>query len=226
MTSGNKQQRDPVTLLTICVLWLAMGVFVLYPIVRLLAMTFIVDGHLTFDNLLPFLANWYDRRAIVNSIILACAVGFAGTIIGFIFAFAVTRLSLPKWLTFFISAVTLLPLISPPFTSSIALTLCLGPNGIILTALGMENFNFFGIWGTFISETLTYFPIAFMTLSTILMRIDPNLEDAAYSLGASPFNVFKSVTFPLSVPGLANAFLLVFSCFSSSVSSTTWFTTT
>ena len=47
MTSGNKQQRDPVTLLTICVLWLAMGVFVLYPIVRLLAMTFIVDGHLT-----------------------------------------------------------------------------------------------------------------------------------------------------------------------------------
>ena len=101
MTSGTKQQRDPVTLLTICVLWLAMGVFVLYPIVRLLAMTFIVDGHLTFENLLPFLANWYDRRAIVNSIILACAVGFAGTIIGFIFAFAVTRLSLPKWLTFF-----------------------------------------------------------------------------------------------------------------------------
>ena len=45
MTSGTKQQRDPVTLLTICVLWLAMGVFVLYPIVRLLAMTFIVDGH-------------------------------------------------------------------------------------------------------------------------------------------------------------------------------------
>ena len=209
MTSGTKQQRDPVTLLTICVLWLAMGVFVLYPIVRLLAMTFIVDGHLTFENLLPFLANWYDRRAIVNSIILACAVGFAGTIIGFIFAFAVTRLSMPKWLTFFISAVTLLPLISPPFTSSIALTLCLGPNGIILTALGLENFNFFGFWGTFISETLTYFPIAFMTLSTILMRIDPNLEDAAYSLGASPFNVFKSVTFPLSVPGLANAFLLL-----------------
>ena len=174
MTSGNKQQRDPVTLLTICVLWLAMGVFVLYPIVRLLAMTFIVDGHLTFDNLLPFLANWYDRRAIVNSIILACAVGFAGTIIGFIFAFAVTRLSLPKWLTFFISAVTLLPLISPLSHQSIALTLCLGPNGIILTALGLENFNFFGFWGTFISETLTYFPIAFMTLSTILMRIDPN----------------------------------------------------
>ena len=64
MTSGNKQQRDPVTLLTICVLWLAMGVFVLYPIVRLLAMTFIVDGHLTFDNLLPNLKNLLGKNSI------------------------------------------------------------------------------------------------------------------------------------------------------------------
>ena len=51
-----------------------------------------------------------------------------------------------------------------------------------------------------------------MTLSTILARIDPNLEDAAYSLGASSFKVFRTVTLPLAAPGIANAFLLVFSC--------------
>ena len=77
---------------------------------------------------------------------------------------------------------------------------------------GLEDFNFYGFWGTFISETLTFFPVAFMTLSTILARIDPNLEDAAYSLGASSFKVFTSVTLPLAAPGIANAFLLVFSC--------------
>ena len=212
MSAGAKPKRDLYTQLTVALLWLAMGIFVVYPLVRLLAMTFWVDGHLTFENLMPFLGSWYDRRAIVNSIVLACSVGVAGTAIGFIFAFAVTRMSMPAWLSFLISAVTLLPLISPPFTSSIALTLCLGPNGILLRLLGLDNFNFFGFWGTFISETLTYFPIAFMTLTTILRRIDPNLEDAAYSLGASPLTVFRSVTFPLSVPGLANAFLLVFSC--------------
>ena len=51
-----------------------------------------------------------------------------------------------------------------------------------------------------------------MTISTILARIDPNLEDAAYSLGASSSEVFRTVTLPLAAPGIANAFLLVFSC--------------
>lgn len=208
----SSEKNDLVTKFTVFALWIAMGVFVVYPLVRLLGVTFWVDGHFTFENLKPFLDNWYDRRAIVNSIVLATAVGLTGTIIGFIFAFAVTRLSMPAWLKFAISAVTLLPLISPPFTSSIALTLSLGPNGILLQFFGLDNFNFYGFWGTYISETLTYFPIAFMTLTTILLRIDPNLEDAAYSLGSSPFNVFRTVTFPLAAPGLANAFLLVFSC--------------
>ncbi|WP_290098030.1 ABC transporter permease [Turicimonas muris] len=208
----SSEKNDLVTKFTVFALWMAMGVFVVYPLVRLLGVTFWVDGHFTFENLKPFLDNWYDRRAIVNSIVLATEVGLTGTIIGFIFAFAVTRLSMPAWLKFAISAVTLLPLISPPFTSSIALTLSLGPNGILLQFFGLDNFNFYGFWGTYISETLTYFPIAFMTLTTILLRIDPNLEDAAYSLGSSPFNVFRTVTFPLAAPGLANAFLLVFSC--------------
>ncbi|ANU66808.1 iron ABC transporter permease [Burkholderiales bacterium YL45] len=208
----SSEKNDLVTKFTVFALWMAMGVFVVYPLVRLLGVTFWVDGHFTFENLKPFLDNWYDRRAIVNSIVLATAVGLTGTIIGFIFAFAVTRLSMPAWLKFAISAVTLLPLISPPFTSSIALTLSLGPNGILLQFFGLDNFNFYGFWGTYISETLTYFPIAFMTLTTILLRIDPNLEDAAYSLGSSSFNVFRTVTFPLAAPGLANAFLLVFSC--------------
>lgn len=130
--------------------------------------------------------------------------------LGFIFAFAVTRLSLPKWLCAAVSAVTLLPLISPPFTSSIALTLSLGPNGILLDFFGLGNFNFYGFWGTFISETLTFFPVAFMTLSTILARIDPNLEDAAYSLGASSFKVFRTVTLPLAAPALPTHFCSFF----------------
>ena len=204
--------RDATTRLTVAVLWLLIGVFVLYPLFRLLAMTFWSENGFTLENLRPFVSNWYDQRAAVNSILLGFSVGLAGTALGFVFAFAVTRLSMPTWLKLIVSGITILPLISPPFTSSIALTLLLGPNGMILTLLGIEDFNFYGFWGTFISETLTFFPVAFMTLSTILSRIDPNLEDAAYSLGASSATVFRTVTLPLAVPGIANAFLLVFSC--------------
>ncbi len=203
---------DAATKLTVLMLWLLLAAFVVYPLARLLLMAFTADGSFTLANLRPFIDSWYDRQAAVNSILLGCSVGLAGTVLGFIFAYAVTRLSMPKWLKMAVSAVTLLPLISPPFTSSIALTLSLGPNGILLELLGLGNFNFYGFWGTFISETLTFFPVAFMTLSTILARIDPNLEDAAYSLGASSFKVFRSVTLPLAAPGIANALLLVFSC--------------
>lgn len=205
-------RSDAATKLTVLMLWLLLAAFVVYPLARLLLMAFTADGSFTLANLRPFIDSWYDRQAAVNSILLGCSVGLAGTVLGFIFAYAVTRLSMPKWLKMAVSAVTLLPLISPPFTSSIALTLSLGPNGILLELLGLGNFNFYGFWGTFISETLTFFPVAFMTLSTILARIDPNLEDAAYSLGASSFKVFRSVTLPLAAPGIANAFLLVFSC--------------
>ena len=211
-TSSGATGRDATTRLTVAMLWLLIGVFVLYPLCRLLAMTFWGENGFTFENLKPFVSSWYDQQAAVNSILLGFSVGLAGTILGFIFAFAVTRLQMPSWAKFIISAITILPLISPPFTSSIALTLLLGPNGMILTLLGIEDFNFYGFWGTFISETLTFFPVAFMTLSTILSRIDPNLEDAAYSLGASSLTVFRTVTMPLAVPGIANAFLLVFSC--------------
>lgn len=211
-SSASSTNKDMVTRLTVAMLWLLLGVFVLYPLCRLFAMTFWVDGSFTFANLRPFLDNWYDRQSAINSILLGCSVGVAGTALGFIFAFVTTRLNLPTWLKFALSAITILPLISPPFTSSIALTLLLGPNGMVLQFLGLDNFNFYGFWGTFISETLTFFPVAFMTISTILARIDPNLEDAAYSLGASSSEVFRTVTLPLAAPGIANAFLLVFSC--------------
>ena len=210
MTSASN--KDNATKLTVLMLWLLLGVFVVYPLCRLFAMTFWVDGQFTFENLMPFIDNWYDRRSAVNSIVLGCCVGLAGTALGFVFAFVTTRMNLPTWLKLAVSAITILPLISPPFTSSIALTLSLGPNGMVLQLLGLDNFNFYGFWGTFISETLTFFPVAFMTISTILARIDPNLEDAAYSLGASSSSVFRTVTLPLAAPGIANAFLLVFSC--------------
>ena len=209
---STRSRRDPATRAVVAMLWLALGIFVIYPALRLLWIAFWVDGRFTLANIAPVITNWYDRQALINSLLLGGCVAVSGTVLGFVFAYAVTRLSLPGWFKFLLSGISMLPLISPPFTSSIALTLSLGPNGLLLKLLGLENFNFYGFWGTFLSETLTFYPVAFMTLTTILSRIDSNLEDAAYSMGASPLRVFRTVTLPLSAPGLANAFLLVFAC--------------
>jgi iron(III) transport system permease protein len=108
-------------------------------------------------------------------------------------------------------AVTLLPLVSPPFTSAIAMIFSFGPRGLVTyQLLGIKGFTVYGLGSTFASETLTYFPIAYLTLKPVLAAIDANVEDMALSLGASRGQVFRTVTVPLAVPGLANAFLLLF----------------
>ena len=168
--------------------------------IRLLAVTFTAeDGGLSLENLTMVFSNSYDRLALMNSIWLAIAVAVTGTALGFCFAFAVVRIKMPAPVRWFIAAVTVLPLISPPFTSSIALTLSLGPNGILLNLLGIPDFNIYGFWGTWMSESLTYFPVAFLTISSVLACIDPNFEDAGLSLGGSPFRVFRTVTLPLTI---------------------------
>ena len=203
-------KRDPALLPALAAIWISLAVFVLYPLFRLFLTTFMVEGQFSFANLGAVVTNWYDRQAFLNSLWLAGAVSVSGTVLGYIYAFAVTRIAMPSWLKWLLAAITTLPLISPPFTSSIALTLSLGPNGILLKFFGIENFSFYGFWGTWMSETLTYFPVSFLTLSAVLSAIDPTLEDAGLSLGASPGRVFRTVTFPLSTPGIANSVLLLF----------------
>ncbi|WP_455596979.1 ABC transporter permease, partial [Cloacibacillus porcorum] len=212
MTSSSSMRRDPALIPVVVTLWLALGLFIVYPFIKLLMTTFIVDGRLSLDNLMLVFSNSYDRLALINSIWLAVTVAAMGTFLGFVFALAVTRIHLPAPLRWFIAAVTILPLISPPFTSSIALTLSLGPNGIILKFFGIPDFNIYGFWGTWISESLTYFPVAFLTITSVLACIDPNLEDAGLSLGGSPFRVFRTVTRPLTMPAIANSILLLFAC--------------
>lgn len=208
--SVNPVLRDPALLPVVFLLWALMALFVLYPLGCLLQTTFYVGGQWTLANLIHVLANWYDRAAIINSLLLAVAVAAAGTVLGFVFAFAVIRTNLPRFFKAAVSTIIVLPLISPPFTSSIAITLALGPNGLILKALGLGNLIIYGFWGTWLSETLTYFPVAFLTMTAVLMAIDPTLEDAALSLGSTRLRTLASVTLPLAIPGLANAFLLLF----------------
>jgi iron(III) transport system permease protein len=157
------------------------------------------------------LTDRHQIRAFWNSLLLALLVGIAGTTVGFLFAFTAARGRLRRGLLTAIDAAVLLPLVSPPFTTAIAMIFSFGPRGLITyDLLGLKGVTVYGLTSTLFSEVLTYFPIAYLTLRPLLAAIDSNVEGMALSLGASRWRVFRTVTLPLTIPGLANAFLLLF----------------
>lgn len=64
--------------------------------------------------------------------------------------------------------------------------------------------------GVFLSLVISGFPFSFLLISSYLSGIDPSLEAAARTLGASWFQRFRRIILPLLAPGLATTFILTF----------------
>jgi iron(III) transport system permease protein len=195
----------------VLVLWALLALFVVFPLGALVARAFFEGGRFSPGALLAILRDPNHLHAFANSLLLATLVGVAGTALGFLFAFTAVRAHLPRGWTRLLDATALVPLVSPPFTTAIAIIFSFGPRGLVTyQLLGVKGFTVYGLVSTFAAETLTYFPLAYLTLKPVLAALDPNVEDMAFSLGSSRARVFRTVTLPLTVPGLANALLLVF----------------
>ena len=206
-----RMRNDPAVAVAVLALWLLLALFVIYPLAALVARMLTEHGAFTTAGIAAVLTDRHQIRAFWNSLLLALLVGIAGTIVGFLFAFMAARGRLPRVLLTTIDAAVLLPLVSPPFTTAIAMIFSFGPRGLITyDLLGLKGVTVYGLTSTLFSEALTYFPIAYLTLRPLLAAIDSNVEGMALSLGASRWRVFRTVTLPLTIPGLANAFLLLF----------------
>src|SRR5438128_4624695 len=202
---------DPFRMLVVAVLWALLGLFVLYPLACLLARAFSDDTGVTLTPIINALGNPTHLRALRNSLVLATLVGILGTAAGFLFAFTVERTNMRRSARRLVDLVILLPLISPPFTTSIGFVFSFGPRGLIThDLLGMQNAQVYGWRSTMCAEALTYFPLAFLALRPLIAAIGGDLEEAGFSLGGSRWQVFRTVTLPLTMPGIGNAFLLIF----------------
>ena len=87
----------------------------------------------------------------------------------------------------------------------------------VLTGLGTSLLanNVIGIdrhWYTtaFFTHVTYTFPFAFLVMLAILNRFDASVEEAAWSLGVTPWTTFRKVTFPLIFPGVLSAMLFAF----------------
>ena len=211
VSSHSIRAVDPLRSAVLGLIWLLLALFVLYPLLMLGLRAVSENGTFDLGPAITALHQTNTLRAFVNSLLLATLVGLLGTALAFLFAFTVARAQIGRLMARLLDAATLLPLISPPFTTSIAFVFSFGPRGFIShDVLGMNNAQVYGLRSTLVSEALTYFPLAYMTLRPMLTAIGGTLEEMAFSLGSSRWHAFRTVTLKLTVPGLANAFLLLF----------------
>ncbi len=200
--------RDAITGFAVVGMFVIVGVFVAYPLFEAARLTFMYNGAFSFDTWRGVLSSTQYIAALKRSLYLGVLTASISTVIGYLFAFALSRTNVP-WKRFF-AAMATLPVISPPFTLTLSIILLFGRNGLVSKQLFGLDFDVYGLTGLVLAQVIGMFPIAFMTLSGVLAAIDSTMEEAALNLSASRFTTFKTITLPLSLPGVLSAWLLVF----------------
>ena len=206
-----KLMADPIMVTTIVVLITFLTLFILYPLAILLVDSFVGDGTFGFSIFERNFKMPTFTRAITNTLKVGFLVGILSALIGLLFAYVEVYVRMNKFVGGLFKVVSMLPVVSPPFVLSLSMIMLFGKAGIITRfLLGIYDNSVYGFWGIVIVQTLTFFPVCYMMLKGLLKNIDPSLEEAARDMGASRWKVFTSVTLPLMLPGLGNAFLVTF----------------
>ncbi len=206
-----KLMADPIMITTIVVLIAFLTLFILYPLAILLVDSFYGGNGFTLDTFRRVLAMPTFTRAITNTLKVGFLVGLLSAGAGLLFAYVEVYVKMGRAVGGLFKVVSMLPVVSPPFVLSLSMIMLFGKAGLITRfLLGIYDNNVYGFWGIVIVQTLTFFPVCYMMLKGLLKNIDPSLEEAARDMGAGRWKVFTSVTLPLLLPGLGNAFLVTF----------------
>ena len=206
-----KLMADPIMVTTIAVLIAFLTLFILYPLAILLVDSLVGDGSFGVGVFRRIFDMPSFTRAITNTLKVGFLVGILSTLVGLLFAYVEVYVKMDKFAGGLFKVVSMLPVVSPPFVLSLSMIMLFGKAGIITRyVLGIYDNSVYGFWGIAVVQTLTFFPVCYMMLKGLLKNIDPSLEEAARDMGASRWKVFTSVTLPLMLPGLGNAFLVTF----------------
>jgi iron(III) transport system permease protein len=216
---------DLFTTSAIGVIVLLIGLFIFFPVATILESALIgPDGAFALS---AFTSRFFDSSiwglgcitantncgVAWNTLLLAVLCGVITTLLGLACALLILRTGMPGKRV--MRALTVLPIITPPFVIGLALILLFGRSGLLSNVM-YEWFDvprsrwIYGLPGILLAQVLAFAPIAFLVLIGVVQGISPSLEEASQTLGAKRWQTFRTVTWPLLRPGLANAFLLGF----------------
>ncbi|WP_412550740.1 molybdate ABC transporter permease subunit [Shimia sp. MIT910701] len=122
--------------------------------------------------------------------------------------------ALARWEFFgkqFVNVLVHLPLVLPPVATGYLLLVTFGTQGVVGSALKEIGVVFAFRWtGAALAAAVMAFPLLVRSIRLSIEAIDPKLEQAAATLGATRMRVFFTVTLPLMLPGLLAGMVLAF----------------
>lgn len=151
-----------------------------------------------------------EWRAVALSLRVSAWATLASLPLGILTAYALARGSFPGKQV--LNGLVHLPLILPPVVTGYLLLLTFGKRGLV----GYHLEAWFGLtiafrWtGAAVAAGVMAFPLMVRAIRLSLEAVDPGLEQAGATLGASPVRVFLTVTLPMALPGIVAGSILAF----------------
>lgn len=150
----------------------------------------------------------------LQPVILSLEVAFVSTclvfILGLLFAYGIVHSSFPGKAA--IEACLTLPLVLPPVVTGFILLLIIGKQGFVGQFFDhvFHTQLVFTPYAAVLAGTIVAFPLMYQSTKAALKNVDPQLEDAARTLGSTEWEVFYKVTLPLAWPGIVAGTVLSF----------------
>ena len=158
---------------------------------------------------MPTLLTPTETDAILLSLRVALVATVALLPLAFALAWVLARKSFPGKSV--LDALVLLPLVMPPVVTGYLLLLAFGPNGPVGQLLASVGISVAFRWtGAAVAAAIMALPLVVGALRLAIEAVDPRLEGVARTLGASRARVFRTVTLPLTLPGIVAGAVLGF----------------
>lgn len=150
-----------------------------------------------------------EWQAVALSLKVAFWAVLGSLPLGLFTAYALARWRFPGWQI--VNGLVHLPLILPPVVTGYLLLLTFGTQGPIGRLLDPLGITFAFHWtGAALAAAIMAFPLMVRAMRLSIEAVDPRLEEAAGTLGASPIRTFLTVTLPMILPGILTGAILAF----------------
>ena len=179
--------------------WVPAGLLVLFLVLPLVALTDrAIERQRHFDA-----ETWHIfRQAIWLSAYTSAATLFVILIVGTPLAYLLARGRVPGGK--FVETLVDLPMVLPPAVAGLALLMAFGRRGVLGAQLDNAGITLgFTTWAVIIAQIFVATPFFVRSARAGFTRVDHVIEDAAADLGAGPVTVFRTVTLPMALPGIA-----------------------